>query len=153
MKVRALLLTLAGFILITGGSSSAASLAYGNYYDETVSERCENAYLCQLNFSQTPTDRLVMIRKVNCQIHSTSPVEQGFLGIGTAYGGGGGIRRYLPLPIPSPVAGSSYQTNFESDSHWLVGQGRFPFIQMNSVPRGTYSILCTITGDLVAPIQ
>lgn len=151
MQFRAFLVALAGVSFVTG-SSSAAPLRYGSYYDESAEVDCTSASICQLFLGQTPTDKLVMFRKVNCSITSSSPVISGHLGITKS--NGDVIPRFIPLPVPSPVAGTTYQTNFESDIHWLVGQGRFPFIDFFTlVAANRFYFACTITGDLVDPIQ
>lgn len=152
MKFRALLLALAGFTVVTGGSSSAAPLTYGSYYDETMQLYCNTGTVCRINFGQTPADKLLMIRKINCQLQTSVRVTQGNLFIATT-NGGQEIQRSLPLPIPSPVAGSTYVTNFESDAHWLVGQGRFPYLYFYANGLTDWNTWCTITGDLVTPIQ
>lgn len=152
MQLRLSQIALALIGLMIGGSSSAAPLSYGAYYDETGVSNC-GASLCRLNFSQTPTDKLVMVRKVNCAITSSSPVYQGFLFIATT-NGGAAISRNLPLPIAAPIAisGGNYATNLESDIHWLIGQGRFPGLAFVTSVTANIGVSCTITGDLIDPI-
>jgi hypothetical protein len=115
MKFRAFLFAFTGFALIPSGSSSAAPLVYGNYYDETAQVTCSSNSFCRLNFSQSPTDKLVMIRKLNCAVNSTNSLAEGYLYISTT-NGGPQIQRNLPLPIPpAPLIGGTYWTNLESD--------------------------------------
>lgn len=153
MRFRVLQVALAGLALVTGGSASAAPLVYGAYYDETNGRTCNATGSCRLDFSQSPTNKLVMFRKVNCYIFSTGPLYSGILAIATTFGGDP-IQRFLPLPIPASVyAGSNYYTNFEADIHWLMGQGRFPYLQFASTSASAnFNISCTIVGDLIDPI-
>ncbi|MGY8711090.1 hypothetical protein RAD16_35630 [Bradyrhizobium sp. 18BD] len=152
MKFRVLQVALAGLALITGGSASAAPLVYGAYYDETNGRTCSATSNCRLDFSQSPTNKLVLFRKVNCYISSTSPLYAGILGIATTFGGDP-IYRFLPLPIPAPLyVGSHYYTNFEADIRWLMGQGRFPYLEFVATS-ATFNISCTIVGDLIDPVS
>ncbi|MGY8708254.1 hypothetical protein RAD16_21170 [Bradyrhizobium sp. 18BD] len=152
MKLRVCLFALA-FSLAAVCNSSAAPLAYGNYYDESATMFCSSAATCQLVFGQTPSDKLVMIRNVNCAIRSGIPVNSGYLLISTTVGGAT-ISRWLPLPIPSPiVAGNSYATNLESGGRLLIGPGRFPTLSFNATAATDISLICTISGDLIAPVQ
>ncbi|MBR0721182.1 hypothetical protein JQ612_18585 [Bradyrhizobium manausense] len=152
MQLHVLLFALAGFALVTGGNSSAAPVRYGNYYDETADVFCSTVTTCRLNFSQTPTDKLVMLRKLNCNISTTSTLFQALLHIATT-NGGLGIARSLPLPVPGPIAvGTATTTNFESDIHWLIGQGRFPYVDFDIAAQANIIVNCTMTGDLIDPI-
>ncbi|HEV2159480.1 hypothetical protein [Bradyrhizobium sp.] len=155
MQFRALSVVLAVFVGLYGCGASAAPLSYGGYYDETAgSLNCAGGNTCRVNFSQTPADKLVGIRKLNCAIGSTTPVTQGFLFAATT-NGGPPLPRQLPLPIPSVASaiGGNYYVNFEADAHWLIGQGRFPFVQIQTFGSSTVQMNCTVTGDLVDPIQ
>ena len=156
MQFRALPVVLTVFVGLCGFGASAAPLSYGEYYDETASNLvgCSAGNPCRINFSQTPADKLVMIRKLNCAIAATAPVAQGFLNVATT-NGGGSLGRNVPLPIPSVTStiGGTYFVNFEADIHWLIGQGRFPFVQITPSSQSTAQMNCTVTGDLVNPIQ
>ncbi len=49
----------------------------------------------------------------------------------------------------------AYYTNFREDTHYLIGQGRFPLgeFQAGLGSATNYSIYCTLIGDLVTPIS
>jgi hypothetical protein len=153
MQFRVLIFALAGFALISGGRSSAAPLVYGTYYDETVQFGCGSPN-CQLTFSQTPTDKLLMVRKINCYAYGAGAPAVAWLAIATTFGGGQ-IQRTLPLPISSVTLGGASYASVAADIHWLVGQGRFPFITfiLPAVASPNSSMSCTIVGDLLDPIQ
>ena len=76
--------------LVSASQSHAAPLSYGNYYDETVplSECLSGAGTsCQINFSQTPTNKLVLVTTVSCHMTSSKQPYEAFLAIATTYGG------------------------------------------------------------------
>lgn len=155
MQFRALRIVLTAFVGLYGFGASAAPLSYGGYYDETIGNIvCSAGTICRVNFSQTPANKLVMIRKLNCAISATTPVIEGYLMVATT-NGGGSIGRNVPLPIPSVTSmiGNAHFVNFEADIHWLIGQGRFPFVQITTYLNSDAQLKCTLTGDLVDPIQ
>lgn len=155
MQFRALSVGLTVYVGLVGCGASAAPLSYGDYYDESASSvNCSGNNTCRVNFSQTPADKLVMIRKLNCGIGSSTPVSQGFLLIATT-NGGSFVSRNMPLPIPSVTStiGGNYYVNFDAEIHWLIGQGRFPVVQIQTYGPSSVQMNCTLTGDLVDPIQ
>lgn len=90
---------------------------------------------------------------MNCSISAASPVIEAVLNIATT-SGGSPIQRFLTLPFgPVQLNGSTNYYNFESDIHWLVGQSRFPFVQLAANGALSGAISCTLTGDLVTPMQ
>ncbi|MBR0686240.1 hypothetical protein JQ594_09970 [Bradyrhizobium manausense] len=155
MKRRALMLALAGFTLAPTVNSSAAPLSYGTYYDETVAApTCISTTFCPVYFSQTPADKLLMVRKINCIFSSPNPTQQAVLEIATQLHGSP-IQRFLTLPMPqAQVSGGVYTTSVESQPDWLVGQSRFPFIVASTIASSNYiNASCTLRGDLIDPIQ
>jgi hypothetical protein len=138
--------------LTISNQANAAPLAYGTYYDETV-QGCVNGTSCRVNFSQLPADKLLMVGKINCQIVSGQPIESASFLI-SATSGGGPLQRQAPIAVtPSQLIGGSYFTNFREDTHFLVGQGRFPYVSVNASASTGYFSTCTLVGDLVTPIQ
>jgi hypothetical protein len=141
--------------LLAGTPAKAVPLTYGTYYDETVPNvQCPNTSLCRLNFSQLPADKLLVVQRINCAIASSQPVGQAFLEVSATFGGGL-LPRYLPILVPpSQLIGSTYWTNFREETHFLIGQGRFPFLQVVTPITSTNTVVqCTIIGELVTPIQ
>lgn len=156
MKFRAPRVALVAFVFMYGNGASAAPLAYGNYYDETASVVCGGGVnSCALYFSRTPLDKLVMVRQLKCYITSGTPATAAFLNIATAANGVGTIARNLPLPIPANIQqiGGGYNTSIDTDIHWLIGQGRFPWFYVQTFGPTTIGVNCTIVGDLIDPIS
>src|SRR5258708_37383340 len=86
--------TLFALGLAISNHANAAPLAYGTYYDETAVAVCINATSCRLNFSQLPSDNLLMVQKINCVTVSSQPVAYVFLRISATLNGGS-LSRYL----------------------------------------------------------
>ncbi|MGY8705400.1 hypothetical protein RAD16_06600 [Bradyrhizobium sp. 18BD] len=155
MKRIALLIALAGFTLVPAVSSSAAPLTYGTYYDETVSSgMCFSTTSCNVYFSETPADKLLMIRKINCVFGGSIPAQQALLYIATQFHGAP-IQRFLPLPMPpAQVSGGINTTSVESQVDWLVGQSRFPFVVVSTITSASnMNASCTLRGELIDPVQ
>jgi hypothetical protein len=141
-------------------AKSATPLSYGNYYDERVSINCgSSVYSCQVAFSQTPSNKLVLIRKVHCNFNSTVPLSWVTLFIGTTPGDNP-LSRELPLQFlpshPGTAAQSdgNYRYTVDVTTQFLIGQSRFPFIAgtTNYTIAASMSGNCTLIGDLVTPI-
>ena len=142
-------------VLGIAGQAKAAPLTYGTYYDESVFVSCNSAFFCRVSFSQTPANKLLMVKKISCSSSSSTQLSQGFLQIGTIFGGNP-VPRYVPLALPAPAfINGAYYTNFREDTHFLIGRGRFPYVEVqNGLGTPTnYSINCTLIGDLMAPSE
>ncbi|MGY8705408.1 hypothetical protein RAD16_06640 [Bradyrhizobium sp. 18BD] len=142
--------------VVTTTPSIAAPVTVGTYYDETVSASCAPATTCPVWFSQTPSDMLLLVQKVHCDvIGQPNIIAVARLMIATTKGGTA-LQRVLPLPLVSLTAGTavsgSYFESIDTDAQWLIGQGRFPFVQLNASATNSYvSGVCTISGQLIAP--
>jgi hypothetical protein len=144
--------------IITGNFAWSAPLSYGTYYDETTSLACGFGQFCRLEFGQTPSDKLVMVRKLQCVINSSSPLSTVHLYIATSPGGSF-LVRYLPLQFSPLQPGTTAQSDgfyryaVDTSTQWLVGQSRYPvvFASLALGSSGTMSSECTIVGDLVTP--
>jgi hypothetical protein len=66
-------LVLVTFTLVTAIPAHAAPLAYGTYYDENNGTMCSGIGSCQVNFSQLPADKLLMVGKVSCTVSGKTP--------------------------------------------------------------------------------
>jgi hypothetical protein len=140
--------------LAIGDHADAAPLAYGTYYDETAGLNCSGSTACRLNFSQLPADKLVMVQKIHCRLQSSQPVTSGTFEIASSLGGGPASSRILPITMPPPptaIAGT-FHTSFREDTHFLIGQGRFPFVVLFTAASSTFVGLCTMIGELVTPL-
>ncbi len=146
--------TLVALGLAISNHADAAPLAYGTYYDETVAATCaNNNSSCRANFSQLPADKLVMVGKINCAAVSSQPIEQTFFLVSATLGAPG-LSRNLPIAVPpSQLIQSRYYTSWETNTHFLVGSGRFPYVQIFTEVGFGLSLVCTMIGDLVTPIQ
>ena len=61
--------------------------------------------------------------------------------------------KLLMVSMISCVIGSTYFTNLREDVRFLVGQGRFPFVIVQSPTSGNVSTMTSsLVGDLVTPI-
>jgi hypothetical protein len=57
-------------------------------------------------------------------------------------------------PGPAIVtSGPYYYYSFQTDAQILIGQGRYPFIQISTQQIGSFYMVCGILGDLVTPIS
>ncbi|MGY8705409.1 hypothetical protein RAD16_06645 [Bradyrhizobium sp. 18BD] len=142
--------------LVTTTPSIAAPVTVGTYYDETATAVCGPAFTCSVWFSQTPSDMLLLVQKVHCGVVGQPNIIQIARLMIAATKGGTSLQRVLPLPLVSltggtAVSGSFYQS-IDTDAQWLIGQGRFPFVQVYaSASNASISTECTISGQLVAP--
>ena len=142
--------------LIIGTQANAAPVIYGSYYDDLFrGTTCGGNYFCQVAFSQLPSDRLFMLSKVNCSINSTQPLATATVSA-SATSGGSSIGRGVSFNLgPALFAANLYFYSFETDTRFLIGQGRFPFVQVStsSFVNANFQMICGIVGDLVTPIQ
>jgi hypothetical protein len=155
MFSRLIQVTLVAQGLAISNHVKAAPLAYGTYYDETIENiNCSSASTCRVNFSQLPADRLLMVNKINCTILSSQPLTNVFFRISATLDGSPVSSRFLPIALPpSQLISGGYFTNFREDAHYLVGNGRFPYVlaQTAFVTTTNFTMACTMIGDLVAP--
>lgn len=138
-----------------GVQAEAAPVAYGTYYDDqsVSASGCSGVTLCRTNFSQLSSDKLFNLTKVNCQVQSNQPLIFGFVSA-AATSGGGSVGRSVNFSLgAATVAASNYFYSFESDANFLIGQGRFPYIEVVPVTTANIILNCGIRGDLVPPIQ
>jgi hypothetical protein len=148
--------TLAGGV---HGAFATSPLSYGTYYDETSINFCGSSAQCNVYFSQTPSNDLVLVRKLRCMMTSSLTVGSAYLYISSSANGGGSIiARHIPLsftPSPSGASNGLFTYFIDLDTQWLIGQGRYPFIQISSQSGSPMSGGgdCTLIGDLVTPVQ
>jgi hypothetical protein len=141
---------------IVAKANAASPLTYGTYYDEVSFANCTGTgTVCTILFSQLPSDKLLMVNKVNCRFLSSQPPTGILLGV-SATSGGVNLGRFVNMALPAPGAaiGGFYATNIREDAHFLMGQGRFPTINLQlNVTSSFGQSSCTLIGDLVTPIQ
>jgi hypothetical protein len=141
--------------LVIGAQARAQVVSYGTYYDETASSFCGfNQTYCRVNFSQLPSTNLVKLKKIHCFAQTQTPgLSLANLRVATT-SGGSPLSRFVPLPLAAvtPIA-SQYVTSIESEPEWLIGQSRFPFIEVGTVSQSLITVECTIVGELITPIQ
>ncbi|MBR0690008.1 hypothetical protein JQ594_29150 [Bradyrhizobium manausense] len=132
----------------------AAPVTVGTYYDETATGSCGVGTSCSITFTQLPSNMLLKVEKVHCWANGqSSPILSASLVIAASQGGPT-IQRFLPLPLlmlgGGAISGSYYET-IDTETGWLIGQGRFPIIQFGFLS-GNYVVgQCTIIGQLVPP--
>src|SRR5882757_6277596 len=92
--------------LVIASHVEAAPVAYGSYYDETSQVvDCPTpgiAGLCRVNFSQTPSNKLVIITHVSCYFVAGVIPYNISLEI-SATSGGGSLGRSINLNIPQAL--------------------------------------------------
>ena len=142
-------------LALVSGQANAAATIYGSYYDETASGICNNASTCRVNFSQLPSDKLVRVNRISCETFTSKTVTKLTFRISATLDGASVSGRSLPMTVPAAQLGTSGElfTNSREDTNYLVGQGRFPVVLVTTADVTTFSITCTIIGDLVTPIQ
>jgi hypothetical protein len=144
-------IAVASLALVVGHQAQATPLAYGSYYDEFLAGNCSTG-VCRINFSQVPTDKLVMISKISCSAFTAFPVVQGAFQVSATAGGAPLSRTLMLSPPPSQLVNGNYYTSFREDTHFLIGQGRFPFVFLSAPGVISGVIQCTLIGDLVSPV-
>jgi hypothetical protein len=141
--------------LAAGGQAKAAPLSYGTYYDEELETvLCNNTNTCRVNFSQLPSDNLFLLKKVNCSITTSQPLNIVFVSISQTSGGPNFGRGIFVNPGPTNLVSGTYIYSFQTDAQILIGQGRYPYILAQSgAVSSSINMSCGILGDLVTPIQ
>ncbi len=143
--------------LVIGTQAHAAPLRYGTYYDETIGGGCSSpAVSCAAWFSGLPSDKLVMVQRIQCNFVGNLPLVKARFGVSATSGGVNLAREIaLPLSIANTTANSnSYFAATDTQTGWLMGQGRFPFVEVfTNQPNGLANFSCTLIGTLVDPIQ
>ncbi|MBR0687474.1 hypothetical protein JQ594_16200 [Bradyrhizobium manausense] len=133
----------------------AAPTSYGTYYDDySVSvSTCLSSAGCRVNFSQLPSDKLTLVRKVNCKIRSTEQVFVARLSVSAA-NGGVSLGRFADLPTPAAnLINTFYYMSIDTDPQWLIGQSRFPYVEVQTIGLSDTTMVCNFVGELVTPIQ
>jgi hypothetical protein len=155
MFARLAMLTVVALALAVGSQAKATPLTYGTYYDEEfVGGSCPNSQSCRANFSPLPSDNLLLLKKINCEITSSQPIVFVIVTISQTSGGQDFGRGIYVNPGPAVVASSGTNFySFQTDAQILIGQGRYPFIFVQTGVSSSISMLCGILGDLVTPIQ
>lgn len=148
------LLAVVAASLVIGSGARAVPVTYGTYFDETASPPgiC-SASLCTVFFSQVPTNKLLLVTHVACYFITPFPVTNLILGVNT-FPTSGPLQRQYPLQLPQPVLhAGTYYTQISHPVNFLVGQGRYPFVQAQTGGGGgNWGIQCTYSGTLVNPI-
>ncbi|MBR0690014.1 hypothetical protein JQ612_19005 [Bradyrhizobium manausense] len=141
--------------LFAGSQAHAAPVVVGTYYDETISAGCNGQLNCSAFLTQTPANKMVMVKKLHCKVQTTQPIYVGGLFISTD-GSSNAIQRWLPLPLPEnaytgPVPNTEFKAYFDMTTEWLIGQGRFPFVRISTESSSNTVVICTLIGTLVDP--
>jgi hypothetical protein len=156
MFARLTMFVVVALALAVGSQAKAAPLTYGTYYDEEeLAATCFSAMNCRTNFAQLPSDHLLLLKKVNCQILSAQPLINVLVSIAQTSGGDPFGRGIYVNPGPAVVTTGTvfYLYSFQTDAQILIGQGRYPYIQAVTQVTSSISMNCGILGDLVTPIQ
>lgn len=149
--------TIVAAALVLATQSHAGPIVYGTYYEDTLpGNECVTGAgnTCQLYFSQTPSNKLVLVRNLSCYQSSTKQPYAAAINVSASLGGASlGRAQWIPYSPPLVSSLSLYAGVFQSDIRLLIGQGRFPMIQV--FYNGTSSVatlVCSISGELVDPL-
>jgi hypothetical protein len=138
--------------LVPGAHANAAPLTYGTYYEDFAPQASCTGTICHVNFSQTPADKLLMVNRITCS--STSDGQPGTYALQISASLNGpqlATRSYDLAATPrQPTAGGAWITQLNETVHFLVGQGRFPYVRVDV--SSIKSFTCTLIGDLVTPL-
>ncbi|MBR0834388.1 hypothetical protein JQ612_14445 [Bradyrhizobium manausense] len=139
--------------LVIATQAPATQTLYGTHYDETISHSCFATTYCQVLFSQLPSDKLTLVHRATCRFTTTVPVYVSNLQV-SATTNGATLGRYVQLTLntPGPVGGS-YFTTVDVDPEFLMGPSRYPYVEAYTSTNSTIFIECTLSGELVTPIQ
>ena len=148
----------AGAVLLSITPGHAAGTRFGTYYDETAaSVSCVGTTSCSISFSQLPSDKLLLVRKVFCSLTTTqSRPTHAYFKVATGPYNANPLTRHLMLPLPAaPTADTDgyYHTSIDVDPNWLIGQSRYPYLEIVTATIQSTTIDCTLRGDLVDPNQ
>jgi hypothetical protein len=138
--------------LVIGTQAPAGQTLYGNHYDETIPfVSCPSSTYCQLLFSQLPSNKLTLVHRATCRFTTTSPVYVANLQI-SATTSGATLGRWVQLTLQSAFLGGYYFTTVDIDPEFLIGQSRYPLVEVYTVVSNTISMECTLSGELVTPV-
>lgn len=144
----------AAVALMMSNSAHAQATRYGTYYDETIVIDCPVGPACAAVFSQLPSDKLTVLHHISCNIVSYAPSRMATLRISTTASPANAMPRAMPMPLgPTVTSGGTYTTNTTLTTDYLVGQSRFPFVEVNDTQAGDILMQCTLEGELIDPIH
>ena len=145
------LLAAIAFLVAAGSHAKAAALISGTYYEEVQSNAdCtgQGGSQCRINFSQTPSDKLLVVSRVTCSLHSSYPPGRIVLQISATSGGAPiGERSFDLAPIPRSTSATNWFTQMNETVHFLIDQGKFPYITVD-LTGVIFPFRCTLIGDL-----
>jgi hypothetical protein len=127
----------------------------GNWYEDRASS--SGSYTVNLNFAQGPSDKLLNITRVSCDVYTPLALVLAHVSLGgsTASGSGDLGRSQSIRGVSSPeISSSTRYYSIVTDSYLKLGPGRYPFIQFATAASGvgpTASNVvadCTIVGNL-----
>ncbi|MGW1418597.1 hypothetical protein ACWAT4_00585 [Bradyrhizobium manausense] len=158
MSIRLASALATGAVLLSMTPGHAAATRFGTYYDDTAATAsCASVTSCRLVFSQLPSDKLLLVQKVMCSVATNqSRPTDAYFRIGTGPNGINPLTRHLKLPLPAaPTADVDgfYHTSIDVDPNWLIGQSRWPFLDVVTATVQSMSIDCALRGELVDPNQ
>ena len=139
--------------LMMSNPAHAQPTRYGTFYDETIVIDCPAGASCAAVFSQLPSDKLTVLHHVACNVVSSAPARMATFRISTTSSAANGMTRVMPMPVgPSVASGGSYTSNTTLHADYLVGQSRFPFVEVATTQTGDILMQCTLEGDLIDPV-
>ena len=152
-------------LVMLAGQANATQTIFGTYYDDDGQRSGDctaGATTCTIVFSQTPSNALVLVTNVACNVISGgSTVVSGIMMVQQT-STGSPLPRNLPLPLVAPtiynngVMSGVNSTSFNSPVNFLVGQGRYPAVQFTASSTAGLvwnPVTCHLTGSLVSPAQ
>ncbi|MBR0689606.1 hypothetical protein JQ594_27070 [Bradyrhizobium manausense] len=158
MSIRLASALATGAVLLSMTPGHAAATRFGTYYDETAATAsCVGLSTCSMSFSQLPSDKLLLVRKVMCSITTNqSRPTHAYFKVATGPYNANPLTRHLMLPLPAaPTADVDgfYHASIDVDPNWLIGQARYPYLDITMAVAQSTTIDCTLRGELVDPNQ
>lgn len=102
-----------------------------------------------------PSNKLTLVHRVTCRFTTTSPVIVASLQVSSTTNGAA-LERYVQLTLnqsASSPADIYCYTSVDTDPEFLMGQSRYPFVDVFTVSSSHIYIDCTLSGELITPIQ
>lgn len=143
------LLPLCSLALSLVSAPAQAGIAIADdFYEETVSLSCPiGSYLCRINFTKTPTGKVLIVKRIACFHVRTQKIEFAYLGVSMT--SGGSASRKIPIPFLVNTTGDGlYYYTFNEEVEFRIGPNRFPFYYLETSYPGSGNSNCALTGTL-----
>jgi hypothetical protein len=134
--------------LSLANSAHAAPVFAGSYYEENLSQTCQNFPACELVFAAIPRGKVVTIKRISCHLMGPSPGVFHTVYLGVATAGAPNRLQFFSPGIPVMVDTTDVQ-NFNEPTNWPIRAGSRPVlgIQFSKIST-TNNRDCRISGSI-----